>query len=139
MIVLDVDDEEARRIALVDNKTSDDADYNLGLLVEHLTALEDTEREFAGTGFSDDEVADLRRRLAALEADPTDPAEEWVGMPDFHQPDRKSAHQVTIHFPTHDDADRFFALIERDRTRSMWWPASDGHVGSDTSVAYISD
>ena len=50
-----------------------------------------------------------------------------------------NAFSTTVHFPTHEEADRFFELIERKRSRSFWWPASDGHKGSDTSVAYVAD
>jgi len=60
--VITCDDRTAKKINLVDNKAADDGDYDSGALAALLTALEG---DYEGTGFADDEVADL---LEALEA-----------------------------------------------------------------------
>lgn len=68
--LVDVDDEQAAKIVLVDNKTSDDASYNVELLTAELSALADLE----GTGYSE---ADLDKLLNGLDdGEPTDSEHE---------------------------------------------------------------
>lgn len=57
---VDVDDDQARRILLVDNRSNDVAGYDDQALADLLTSLSD----LAGTGFREADVADL---LASLE------------------------------------------------------------------------
>lgn len=64
---LDVDDERARRIMLVDNRTSDLGTYDDVELAALLAELTASEISLDGTGYSDD---DMRRLLAALEPEP---------------------------------------------------------------------
>lgn len=59
---LDVDDDEAARIVLVDNRASDKGGYDSDALANLLVSLED----LAGTGYSD---SDLQRLLNGLEPD----------------------------------------------------------------------
>lgn len=67
-VFLDVDDEEAARILLVDNRTSDLAVYDPGALAAMLTDLaQQTEAGLAGTGFDSDDLDDLLADLAASE------------------------------------------------------------------------
>lgn len=74
-ILLDVDDEEATRIALVDNKSSDNSVYDDPLLQKHLDALAKSKGGLAGTGFDDDDLDDLRARIEEAET-----ASEQAGM-----------------------------------------------------------
>jgi PII-like signaling protein len=53
VIYVDVDDDEAKRIVLVDNKTSDAAEYDNALLAAMLTEMMQTESRLSGTGYSD--------------------------------------------------------------------------------------
>ena len=62
-ILLDVDDEEATRIALVDNKTSDNSVYDDPLLKKHLDALDKTGTGLFGTGFNAEDLDDLNARI----------------------------------------------------------------------------
>ena len=57
---VDVDDEEAHRIALVDNRSSDLASYDAEALAQLLTALPD----LAGTGYDDAALAELLAQTA---------------------------------------------------------------------------
>ncbi len=63
VVWLDVDDEHAARILLVDNKTGDDSTYDDQALVDLLTSLPGLD----GTGWSDTELAEL---LAGLDPEP---------------------------------------------------------------------
>lgn len=67
VIPLDVSDEEALRIHLADNKTSDKAEWANPELLEQLEALAATDQRLEGTGFDDDELDELRAELAALD------------------------------------------------------------------------
>jgi hypothetical protein len=68
-----------------------------------------------------------------------DYADEWAaaGMPEYGDDDLKPAFKTTVQFRTEDDADQFFALIERDKTRSLWWPEHDGFVGRDADARVV--
>lgn len=73
-VILDVDDEQATRIALADNRTSDLADYDNDALVAMLQNLPD----LTGTGYDGDDLDDL---LSALEAPSLDDlANEYGGL-----------------------------------------------------------
>ena len=63
-IVLDVDDDQARRLLLVDNRTQDLAGYDDRALAAILASLEG---DLAGTAFAE---VDLDAALSRLEADP---------------------------------------------------------------------
>lgn len=64
--LVDVDDDQATRIVLADNKVSDDATYDVDLLTSVLSDLDDLE----GTGYTQD---DLDKLLNGLEdGDPKD-------------------------------------------------------------------
>lgn len=64
---VDVTDEQARRIVLVDNKTSDYGRYDDADLLAILKELESTEAGLAGTGFGDDDLDDLVAALSEAE------------------------------------------------------------------------
>jgi ParB-like chromosome segregation protein Spo0J len=58
-LVVDVDDETARRILLVDNRSNDLASYDEAALSALLLSMD----ELAGTGYTMDDLEDLQRRL----------------------------------------------------------------------------
>jgi len=60
---LDVDDDEALRILLVDNRTNDLASYDDHGLADLLTGLMKTEGKLSGTGFDPDDLDSLLRAL----------------------------------------------------------------------------
>lgn len=61
--LVEVDEDEALRIVLIDNASNDQASYDLMRLREALESLDDLE----GTGFRKDDLADLRRRTQAAD------------------------------------------------------------------------
>jgi len=64
---VDVNDEQARRIVLVDNKTSDFGRYDDADLLAILKELESTESGLSGTGYGDDDLDDLVAALSESE------------------------------------------------------------------------
>lgn len=78
---VDVDDETAKRIVLVDNKANDQSTYDVEELVNLLTELPNLD----ATGFTRDEVDDLLETLDALEDEdipepPKDPQPEGYNL-----------------------------------------------------------
>ncbi len=65
---LDVDDTEARRVLLADNRTADLGRYDEGLLLMMLTDIEASEG-LVGTGYDDDDLAILAASVSAAEAE----------------------------------------------------------------------
>ena len=58
---VDVDEDTAKRIVLIDNRANDLADYDYPALVEQLTELTKTKKSLVGTGFNLDDLDDLER------------------------------------------------------------------------------
>jgi hypothetical protein len=80
-IYVDVDDDRARRIMLVDNKTSDDATNDDELLNELLRDLEKTENGLLGTGYDDAPEEEETELKAITIAKPPNMTWVLVGIP----------------------------------------------------------
>ncbi len=137
VVKIDVDDDEAKRIMLVDNRTADLAAYDdqaLGLILSELVR---SDRGLDGTGYSVEQVDDLMRRLNALSDEGFDAMIEWENMPDYSSEDRTSYDHVTVHFTSQADVAAFFALIGQKVHQWVWWPESDGFRGSDAREQWV--
>lgn len=119
--------DEIKAFALADNRTAELAEWDQAILSQQLVELDELDFDIAELGFE----------LAAVP--PTDPYKEWEGMPDFEQDDKMSAFHCTIHFASESDAEDFFALIDRPKKSSFWFPEHDGLVGSDVNQQYVLD
>jgi len=117
-VYLDVDDEEALRLLLVDNRVSDLATYDDGALVALLTDLaQTTELALEGTGYDPEDLDGLISRLTPLDlSDPTPPAptDAWevirlVVPPDLH----KRFYKVLESMPGNDEVRRLRELVKR--------------------------
>ena len=83
VIFMDIDDDQARRIMLADNRTNDMASYDDQLLADLLQSVPALE----GTGFDDDDLADLPAGLPSSPLPPTDGiggplADDELGAPE---------------------------------------------------------
>lgn len=87
--VIDVDEDEATRIVLADNRTSDLGSYDDEVLAELLDSLDD---DLSGTGYDDDDLADLMAELEEHEelAAPATPAAGDADAGDAGAPERAS-------------------------------------------------
>jgi ParB-like chromosome segregation protein Spo0J len=117
---LDVDDDTARRIMLVDNRSNDKADYDDRQLADLLTELAGLDGGLIGTGFTDEDMADL---LAMVET-PTldelgdrhgehDPADLWPVLRFKVPPDVKDRYARLVADVPGGDADQFAWLLDQ--------------------------
>lgn len=135
--VIDVDDDEAARIVLVDNRTSELGQFDLGALTDLLSGLPDLD----GTAYTDIDLDNLR---AALEP-PVDPYKEWEGMPHYDQEDNTPDRSITVHFRDRQNVQTFAELINipiSDKARSIYFPREERqdltgvhYVGGDDADA----
>jgi hypothetical protein len=136
---IDVDDDEALRILLIDNRTNDLSTYDDPALAELLKQLAITERGLEGTGFDGDDLDALIRLVEATGDQPLNPFDEWEGMPDYETNNHQSVFHTTVHFLSEEDADKFFAMLKQEKRASTWWPTHDGFVGSDRSEKWVGE
>lgn len=76
--IVDVDDERASRINIADNRTGQKGNFNDPLLYERLSELSDVQ----GTGFNEDDMAEIIARMENAEQGDKDP-DETPDKPDF--------------------------------------------------------
>jgi ParB-like chromosome segregation protein Spo0J len=93
-MVLDVDDDTARRILLVDNRTNDLASYDEHALAGLLLSLDD----LVGTGFSPEDLQALQARLDGPLSFDDDKGEPDKAPPGLHVliTCRNAAHQAEL-------------------------------------------
>jgi hypothetical protein len=131
VIYVDVDDEEAKRIVLIDNRVNDLAEYDNDALVE---LLQELGGDLSGTGYAEDDLAELIRRL---DAGSVDPYAEWEGMPDYTN-EKVAFQTLRVHFRNAEDRDAFAELMQQsitDKTRWLWVPAEERKDVKD--LAYV--
>ena len=80
---IDVDDEQALRILLMDNRSNDLATYDDSGLIELLTQLANTPESLEGTGFDGDDLDQLIRFEQSISEGSLSAIDEWQGMPEF--------------------------------------------------------
>jgi hypothetical protein len=119
VIYLDVDDERARRILLVDNRAGDKAGYDDTLLAELLAGFDG---DLSGTGYDDTDLADVLNRMSPPTLDQLGdkhgttplPTDTWVTVA-WRVPAitaQRLTHYVNA-LPGQSEADRIAALVDR--------------------------
>lgn len=136
-----ITDEQAKRIVIADNRTSDLAIYDENALLELLQSIshDDNLEALIGTGFSESDIENLNTKLEGLTSGSLDRYNEWQGMPEYNQENKVSAYRITVHFPTDEDADKFFEMIGQEKKGIIWWPEHDGLVGYDSQQRYVTE
>lgn len=84
VVWLDIDDDQARRILLVDNRTNDLATYDTQALVDLLQRLQEEAGHLAGTGYTQDDLHALIKELHP-DDDGRDDAAEKIDKADHWQ------------------------------------------------------
>lgn len=124
----DWSDDTAKAYALADNRSSELAEWDNSILAAQLLELDEMGWDVTELGFTQ-----------TANGEPVDAHAEWENMPEFEQNDRNSVFHTTVHFKSDTDADSFFSLIGQNKKTSLWYPESDGLVGSDVSKRYVSE
>jgi hypothetical protein len=115
--------DQIKAFALADNRTAELAEWDVEVLKEQLLELD-------ANGWAVEEFGFMQLQP------PTNPMDEWDGMPEYEVTAKTSAFRSVFHFPSEKDADDFFALINVKKRSIVWWPESDGHANyaSDKQV-----
>lgn len=129
-----ITEEQAKKIVIADNRTSDLSQYNNFELLKLLETLPTLD----GTGYLESDVQSLKH-LTEIVLGETDKMAEWEGMPEFEQNERKAAYQTRISFPTQEDADKFFEEIGYTKKQEWWWPNNDGLAQTMNSYIYVEE
>lgn len=139
--LVDVSEDTAARIVLVDNKSNDEAGYDERLLAELLGSLPDLE----GTGFDADELEQILERLAeeSLEGTSSDADDETDEDTDAGT--LLALADVTVNEPTHSPAhgsrwrvgDHLLVVARLSDEHELWAPDLDGRVFCPYPNPYI--
>ncbi len=97
---------------------------------EDLAALLDEVRGSVGVvQFTELNLDALLKEIPTLHsANGTDPDEEWVGMPEFDQPDAMPYRTIKVHFNAEEHVQRFAKLLQQpitDKTKSIRFPKEE--------------
>jgi hypothetical protein len=129
--------EMIRAFAIADNRTGELSRFDKVILTEQLVQLKEADFRLEALGFTETEVEDFSRITNASVLGSTDAFKEWAGMPEFTNENKRSAFSVMVHFPTEEDVEEFFRVINRKRAKTFWYPESDGLVGSNINEQYV--
>lgn len=129
LVAADLSPEQVKAYRLADNRTAQETGWERELLELELEDLRGLDFDLSLTGLDPLEFAEHGAE--------TDPYAEWDGMPEFEQGDKGSVFNVTVHFKSDEDAEAFFRLIGSEKRSWLWWPESDGHVGSSLHHQYV--
>jgi hypothetical protein len=124
-------DEQAQAFAIADNRTAELADWDEQQLIDSLSAFTSDEL-LAAAGYTEDDYNDLMRNYTGKVRGETDPNNEWVAMPDYEQPNAQAVYKTIVHFMTMEDADAFFEMVGRPRSKYIYWPDEDAAKGNDS-------
>ena len=102
---IDVDDEQAKRILLVDNRANDLATYDDASLASLLQELASTEASLEGTGFDGDDLDDLLFRLEGTLGNIADGTSAGERQEDYLQ---RGIRSVVFPFPE----DQYVVILE---------------------------
>lgn len=129
VIWLDCDDATALHVLLADNRTAELAVWDESTLLDVLRDLEPDPHALEAVSFDAEDMAQLARKVDILSGE-LNAHEEWLaaGMPEYDSQDHMWAYRTVVHFASEEDADAFFAMIERPKQKIMWWPQSDDHT-----------
>lgn len=92
VLLVDVDDDRARRILLADNRTNDRASYDRDELARLLGELAGTDDVFAGTGWDNDDLGALLRSLERDDAGARPTLADRWGAPPFSVLDARAGY-----------------------------------------------
>lgn len=122
---MDLDPAEAHLLALADNKLNEEAEWDASMVASVLSDFSFEDAALAGW-----DSADLDKLASKLGANsgPTDPMQEWQGMPEFDQQDKTSEFSIIVHFDAWEHVVAFARLLDQSvtkQTKSIWFPKQE--------------
>lgn len=121
-VARDLTPEQIRAYRLMDNRSHEEASWDVDLLKPELMDLSDLDLDLSLTGFNDSEIARF------LNGDgENDPLAEWQdqGLPSFEQPDASAFRSLIVHFGDQSAVDDFSRLIDQRLStgqKFIWHP-----------------
>lgn len=97
--------EERTAYALADNRIAENATWDEDRLREQLDGLASLQFDLDAAGFDMGSVT----MILASGNEANDPADHWLGMPEFDQQDKRPFRSIPVHFSTQEDVDKFAA------------------------------
>lgn len=134
IILIGLTDEQKRAYRLADNRLPLNAGWSEELLALEIGALQDSEFNIDLLGFNDYELSKI------FETETDDPADHWIGMPDFSTDDANGVRQMIVHFENAADVKNFAELVGAkitDKTKYIWFPPKERE--DKKSKVYVSD
>lgn len=115
-------EEQVSAYRLADNRTNEEAEWDIELLRQEVTHLESLGFDISVIGF---DAADLNSIFLERSHGETNADEEWTGMPEFDQQDKRAFRTLHVHFATDKDVKDFAELVNQtitEKTRFLWYP-----------------
>jgi hypothetical protein len=119
MIAAGWSDAKKRAYMLADNKLTLNGEWDLERLAIEIADLRASDFDIPLIGFNESEI------VAMLTPGETDPASEWMGMPEFDQQDKTAFRSIQVHFRDQEAVDAFAARVGlkfTSHTRFLWFP-----------------
>lgn len=116
LILAGLSAERKRALRIADNRTGEEAEWDLPLLKAELADL--------GDSFSGFDPGDLTRLFGPPDS-ANNAASEWSGMPEFEHVDKTAHRSLAVHFKDDAAVKKFAKLVGQkitDRTRFLWFP-----------------
>lgn len=124
----DLTPEQEAYYSVADERSSEMAEWDAVQLAEIVNLLKDTPVD-TRVLFDDNQIAQLLTQAADGMVGPTDPYEEWQGMPAFEQEDVFGAvATVKVHFASEKDLAEFARLMGQTvtmQTKFVWFPKQE--------------
>lgn len=139
--VADLSDEEAKAYRIADNRTAEEAEWDVPGLADEISALMETGFDPSILGFDALEIDSILKCADGVEINSPGAAEaEWNGMPEYGNRDETSKQRIVVHFATDKDVQDFGNLIGQsltEKTRSIWFPPAE--IGRTADKEFVDD
>jgi len=121
VIFKDLSEVDADVLMVTHNKLTEKTPWDFPKLADLFVEFDQLNVDMDLTGFKEDEIQ-------SLILGPTNPGEEWQGMPEFEQEAQDAYKAVIVRFAAPDDYQDFATLVKQnltDKTKSIWYPVRD--------------
>jgi hypothetical protein len=129
VLFVDDDDATAAAYAIADNRQTEISGWDDEALLKLLLELQALDQNASiGVGYTDEDIADLVRKVEGINISGLDIINEWQGMPEFKQDDLTAWKSLIVNFDSAESMQQFSELLGQpltQRTRSIWYPQAE--------------